>query len=176
MKFNNEGENKAKGSGQGMEKVSEEKGNASAKDIRYSMIEDTASDLAFEAYGKSLNELFENSAKALFSIICDIKNVKPIIKKHFSFKSKEIKEMLINWLEALLASVDIDNMFYSNFKVDVKQVKPSSEDNIYTLKATASGEKASSKKAGTVVKGITYHDFSIKRTRGRYIARVVCDI
>jgi len=138
----------------------------------YLLIEDTTSDVAFEAYGKTLNELFENSAKALFSIVCDIKHVEPKIKKDFHLKSDSIKQLLISWLESLLASVDIDGMFYSDFNVNINI-------NNNTIDAVALGEEASSEKSGTVVKGITYHDFSIKKIdkgyKG-YKAKVVCDI
>ena len=138
----------------------------------YMLIEDTTSDVAFESYGKTLNELFENSAKALFSIICDIKHIEPKLKKDFHLKSGSIKQLFISWLESLLASVDIDEMFYSDFNV-VTSIK---DKNVYAIDAVALGERMSSEKAGTLIKGITYHDMLVEKTNKGYKARVVCDI
>ena len=45
--------------------------------MKYRFIDKLKSDVMFEAYGKNLKGLFENAALALFSVICDIKKVKP---------------------------------------------------------------------------------------------------
>ena len=44
---------------------------------KYKILEDVAiADIAIEAYGKNLNELFENSALAIFEESANLKNIK----------------------------------------------------------------------------------------------------
>ena len=54
--------------------------------MKYKFLEHTA-DIMFEAYGKTLNELFENSALAIFESTANIKTVKAKIKKEIRFYS-----------------------------------------------------------------------------------------
>ena len=44
--------------------------------MKYKFLEDVAlADIAYEAYGKDLNELFENAALAIFELSADMKTV-----------------------------------------------------------------------------------------------------
>ena len=46
---------------------------------KYKFLEDIAiADIAYEAYGKDLNELFENAALAIFEFSADIKTIEAI--------------------------------------------------------------------------------------------------
>ena len=49
--------------------------------MKYKIIDKVTSDVMLEIYGKSPKELFENAAEALFSIICEVKRVKPLKAK-----------------------------------------------------------------------------------------------
>ena len=43
---------------------------------KYKFLEDVAiADIAYEAYGKNLNEVFENSAHAIFDLSADVRTV-----------------------------------------------------------------------------------------------------
>ena len=46
--------------------------------MKYRFIDDLTSDVYFESYGKNLKEVFENSALAMFEVICKINKVKPL--------------------------------------------------------------------------------------------------
>lgn len=138
---------------------------------KFRVIEDTTSDVAFEAYAKTIDELFENAAYGLFSVICDINAVNPSKQKTFKLEAETLTALMLDWLDALIASVDIDKMFFSKFKVRVAK-----QSNGYVLKATAWGEPVSIEKSGTVVKGIAYYDFKLQQTEKGFKARIVCDI
>jgi SHS2 domain-containing protein len=49
---------------------------------KFKFFEHTA-DVEFEAYGKTLEEAFENAALAMFSVMTDTIKVKPKTKKEF---------------------------------------------------------------------------------------------
>ena len=136
--------------------------------MKYKFIDEITSDVIFEAYGKDKKELFENSAEALFSVICKIKEVKPKIKKTINIKGKDLKDLLFNWLQELIGLVDTEEMFFSRF--DVKEI--SNND----LTADIYGEPISAEKGETVVKAVTYYKFDIKKEDNIYIATVSLDI
>ena len=138
--------------------------------MKYKFIRDLTSDVAFEVYGKNKEELFENSALALFDIICEIKKVRQEKEKNFVIEAEGLEDLLVRWLEALIASVDIDELFFSKFEVKIEKNKK------YKLEAKAFGEPTSTEKSGTVVKGITRYKFKLEKTKKGYKARICCDI
>ena len=142
--------------------------------MKYRFIENLTSDVMFEAYGKTFEVLLENSAMAMFSVICNIKNIKPLQEINIELSADSEEELLHRWLSKLLTHSEINNMFLCKFKVGIKENR---EKNKYIqLFATIQGEPISPKKSGTVVKGIPYYGFKLEHTAKGYIAKVVLDI
>lgn len=136
--------------------------------MKYKFLDDLTSDVMFEAYGKTFEELLGNAAEAMFSVICDIKKVKPKTTIKIKIISESTEKLLHNWLSTLLTQSEIKGLFLSHFKVD-KIIKG-------TLYATASGEKISPEKGGTLVKGVTYYGFEVKKLDKGCQARITLDI
>ncbi len=134
----------------------------------YRFIDDLTSDVMFEAYGKDLKELFENSAEAMFTVICQVGKVGGKESRKIEVTGKDERDLLLNWLQELIAMVDVECMFFSRF--DVKEISPKG------LKAIVWGEEADPAKGETVVKALTYHKFGVEKTRDGYVARVTLDI
>ncbi|MFA5033835.1 MAG: archease [bacterium] len=136
--------------------------------MKYKLLDDLTSDVMFEAYGKTFEELLENSAMAMFSVICRVEKIKPTttIKIELSSESKE--KLLYDWLSALLTRSDIHGLFLSRFKIN--------KISGLCLSAEASGEKMSQGKGETLVKGIPYYGFKIHETDKGFSARVTLDI
>ena len=139
--------------------------------VKYKFLEDLTSDVAFEAYGKTFEELLENTALAMFSVICDIKHIEPKESIKIELSSDSREDLLYDWLSKLLSQSEIHNLFLSKFEVVVAGFKPAP-----TLVGIGWGEPMSQEKSGTVVKGITYYGFSIKESKSGYKARVTLDI
>ncbi|MBA3063888.1 archease [Candidatus Woesearchaeota archaeon] len=135
---------------------------------KYKFIDDLTSDVMFEAYGKSLKELFENSAHALFSVICEIKNVGEKKTVDIEVSGDSLEELMVNWLQDLIALVDTDELFLSRFEI--------AEINENNLKAKAYGEPISPEKAGVVVKGVTYYKLKLEKIKNNYKATISLDI
>ncbi len=138
--------------------------------MKYRFLEDLTSDVLFESYGSTLEELFENSAEALFSVICEIDKIEPKEKIEFEFEGKNLEDALYYFLSNLLAESEINEVFLCKFEVEIQE----SEEG-YKGKVVALGEKITPEKGGTVVKGITNYKFKIERSR-EYKATVSCDI
>ncbi len=137
---------------------------------RYKFIDHTA-DVMFEAYGKNLNELFENAALATFEVQCDLKKVERKIKKKIKLKNEDMEKLLFDFLEELIYLKDAKYLLFSKFKVKIDSKKG-------ILEAEVEGEKINPKKheLKTDVKAVTLHYFSLGETKDGYKARVILDI
>ena len=71
--------------------------------MKFKVLEDVAiADIAFEAYGKNLNELFENSALAIFEESADLNKVEGKEKKSVKIEADNIENLLFDFLSELL--------------------------------------------------------------------------
>lgn len=135
---------------------------------KYKFIDDLTSDVMFEAYGKDLKEVFENAASALFSVICQCDKVEPKIKKEIVVEADDAKGLMIDWLQELIARVDIEELFFSKFEIlEISETR---------LKANVYGDEIKPELGETVVKAVTYHQFKFEKTEEGYVVRVVLDI
>lgn len=140
---------------------------------KFTFLPDIAiADIAFEAYGTTLDELFQHAAEAMFTEMVDFSTVTPTTTKEISVEGNTVEEALYNFLEELVYLKDVDVMVFTQFQVKVTPRK------IYHVHATIKGEKINPKKQrlGNDVKAVTLHQFSVKKVKGVYIARVVIDV
>ncbi len=96
------------------------------------------------------------------------------------------KELLYDWLEALLLKFDIDRMVYSVFDITrisnesktMKLEANSNESKTMKLEAKVRGEKYDRQKHGAKaeIKGVTYHEMQIERQRDRVTVRFILDL
>ncbi len=135
---------------------------------------DHISDLQFAAYGKTLNELFENCAYAMFEgMIPEIK-VEKKIERTGNLISENLTELLHDFLNELLFIFETEHKVFKKFIVAIKK------NGNYNLNFTASGDKSENYVIDVGIKGITYHELSAEKKKiGRKIfweANVLCDI
>ena len=135
---------------------------------KYKFIEDLTSDVLFEAYGKSLKELFENAAEALLSVICQLDKVKPKKMEEFEMKGKDLADTMWNWLSGIIAVVDTEQMFYS--KIEVEEV-----DETH-VRAKLWGETMRPEIGETVVKSLTNYKYNVEKKDNNYKATISLDI
>lgn len=136
--------------------------------MKYRFMDDLTSDVMFEAFGKDLKEVFENAAEAMFTVICQLEKVGQAESRKVEVKGRDERELLLNWLQELIAMVDTEGLFFSRF--EVKEISSTA------LKAVVYGEEARPEKGETVVKALTYHKFGIEKRGKGWVARVTLDI
>ena len=136
--------------------------------MKFRIIDDLTSDVMFEAYGKTLKEVFENAAEALFSVICQKEKVEPKIARDIEMEAESVEELMFDWLQELIARVDIEEMFFSKFEVfEVSET---------SLKARIWGSEARPELGETVVKAVTYYGYKFEKTEKGYKVRAALDI
>jgi len=136
--------------------------------MKYKFIEDLTSDVMFEARGKTLNELFENAALAMFDVLCKIEMVGDGKKIKVEVEAGNLDDLMFNWLQHLIALVDIEEMFFSKFEiVEISNNK---------LVGYVYGEEISPEKGNTVVKSVTNYGFKLWKDKNKYFVTVSLDI
>jgi SHS2 domain-containing protein len=135
---------------------------------KYRFIDDLTSDVMFEAYGRDLKEVFENSAEAMFTVICQIKRIGHKESREVEVTGRDEKDLLLNWLQELIALVDTEGLFFSRFEIE--EIGPTK------LRAVVYGEDADPAKGETLVKAVTYYKFAFEKTKDGFRARVSLDI
>ncbi len=141
---------------------------------RFEFLEHTA-DLYIAAYGKSLEEAFENAAYATFEGMTDLGKVQPKLEDTVEVQGHDEQALLYNWLEALLVKFDVTGNLYSRFKI--ARIKKTSAG--FRLKAKIWGEPFSSEKhlSKVGVKSVTYHRMEIlKDAKGTVTVKFILDI
>lgn|SRR5574341_22802 len=129
-------------------------------------------DIAFEAYGKTREELFVNCAKATFEAMVDLKTVTPTLTEKINLENKNLPDLLFDWLSELVYLKDYRGMVFKDFSVIIDQ------NSNYRLEAEAKGEKINPQKhkLRADVKAVTYHLFEVKKTNRLWKAKVILDI
>ena len=134
------------------------------------------SDTGIEFYGNSPEELFENAAKGMFSIITDLDSItsRDKIKISLAASHGNMEDLLILWLERLIYHFETDSMVFAVFKVST--IKRGGKG--YTLDAEIMGEGFDSGRheIKTGIKAPTYHQLTIKNMGQKWWGRVIFDI
>ncbi len=131
-------------------------------------------DIAFEAFGKNLSELFQNSAQALNEVMVDTKTVSPKLKKVLKLQNAELNNLLVDFLNEIIYYKDTDSMIFSKFKVKVEQ-----KDKLWHVTAEIAGDKIDWQKHKLLAdaKAATWHMFKLEQGKGKiWRAQVVIDI
>ena len=127
-------------------------------------------DIAFQATGKDLNELFTSAAQAVIESLANPKTVKPHISKTIEKKADDVKALLFELLEEIIFLKDKDAMVFHDIKVKVDEEK-------LTLTAILRGDsiKQDEQELLNDVKAVTMHYYTVEKNK-EWTADVVLDI
>ena len=137
----------------------------------YELIEHTA-DIGIKVGGKDLEELFKNTALAMFDIIAEkkrntqysIRNTRYIVQQ----KADDLEELFINWLNELLSLSAIKEKIFCDFSF-----KSLDERN---LEAEVFGCDIKDYKVNVEIKAATYHQLKIEEAKSGWQAEVIFDV
>jgi len=168
----------------------------------FQYLEHTA-DVKFRARGHSLEEMFGNSALAMFNAMTETSKVKNRETWTIELESESLESLLYEWLSELLYLFDVELALFASFDVKLaqagsKQVRPEQvgSEQIMTeqlgqaqsgsgtgsegwkLKARVGGERIDPKRHffETEVKAVTLHQFEIVQEGNLWTAQVILDV
>jgi len=131
-------------------------------------------DIAFEATGRDLAELFSDAADATTNVMIDnIEAIQPRETRQIELSNDKLDMLLFDSLQELIFLKDAERLL-----LRIRQIQITERDEIYFVKATAEGEPLDAERhhQRADVKAVTLHDFSVERTEDGWKARVLLDI
>jgi SHS2 domain-containing protein len=134
----------------------------------------TTADIAFQAQGKSTEELFTSAWQALIEVmIPDSNTIKKTISKEICLEHESLGLLLLEFLNEALFYKDAEGLFLL-----VEKIRIENSDDSVKLKARLKGETIDRKRheLGIDVKAVTLHGFQCKQIKEGFLATVVLDI
>ena len=131
-------------------------------------------DIAFEATGRDLPELFKDAADATMNVmINNLDAIEPRETRHIELSNDQIDMLLFDFLQELIFFKDAERLLLRIGKVRIDE-----SDRKYFLEAKAAGEPldATRHQQRADVKAATLYDFSVEKKAGGWKARVLLDI
>lgn len=141
----------------------------------YSYLDDVATaDIAFEAWGKTAEEVFASAADAM--MFCMVENLNEIEKNEqleISLDADSLEMLLYNFLHELIFYKDAREILLRPATITIN-----AEKERFTLNGTLEGEKIDREKhhLNVDIKAVTMHRFELKKTKEGYHATVIVDI
>ncbi|MCS7109174.1 MAG: archease [Candidatus Micrarchaeota archaeon] len=134
----------------------------------------TSADVAFEAEGKTIEEMFSEAGIALLGVMVrKPEKIEPKIMKKIEKEAENEERLLFLFLDELIFLKDVEQMFFSKFNVKIKR-----ENGLLKLIAEAYGEKINPKKHEIVIdaKAVTMHHFKVEKAKGGWKCQVIIDV
>lgn len=131
-------------------------------------------DIAFEAVGRDLPELFRDAAEATMNVMIDnLDAIEPRETRNIELSNEKIDMLLFDFLQELIYFKDAERLL-----LRTREVRIDDRDQECFLKAEARGEPldAARHHQRADVKAVTLHDFSVEKQDGGWKARVLLDI
>ena len=141
----------------------------------YHYLDDIATaDIAFEAWGETLQEMFKAAAEATMNVMVeDLDAIDRQEQRVLEVKDEAIDLLLFRFLQELIFYKDAENLL-----LRIKDLHIQEENGRFFCSAEAFGEKIDAGKHAfnADIKAITFHRFEVKQTLRGWEVTVVLDI
>lgn len=141
---------------------------------------DHVADIRFIAYGDTIENVFENAALAMLSVIADISTVQSQIEFGIEIEAADLENLMVDFLSELLFLFDAEETVLGKVKVKEIGTRKNTETNsdYRFIKASVSGEPIglAGQNFKTEVKAVTYNGIRVEQTADGFEAEVVLDL
>jgi SHS2 domain-containing protein len=129
-------------------------------------------DAVIEAYGRTLEEAFENAARGLNDTMIDLKTVRPDREIKIVAEGHDLHSLLFDWLDKVMLLLVADGIVMSEFSVKIKH------NDTYSLEGVAKGERLDLDRHHyrVEIKAVTYHEMEIIQEQGKSTVRFLLDL
>jgi SHS2 domain-containing protein len=141
----------------------------------FHFLDDVAiADLAFDASGDSLQELFQGATRAVIDSLADPTTVGSIWRQRIDRTDEDPAELLFDWLSDLVYWKDAAGVVFSRSELTLTR----QDHGCWKLTGFLYGEpvNGSVQTLRADVKGITKHLYRLGQEGGRWTVRVVLDV
>ena len=135
----------------------------------YTILEHPA-DIGIEARGDTLQQVFEQAAKGMMSVILDPGSVDSVESHRLDLRADDVEQLLVRWLAEILYYFDGRRFLAKEFVIDRMTAT--------RLEAVIRGESHLPHKhrMNMDVKAVTYHQLCVRNDTQGWYARVFLDI
>lgn len=139
---------------------------------KYEYLDHTA-DAKFLAYGKTLEEAFENAALAMFNVMINTNTISHELSYDIDLVAEDIDGLLFDWLSEFLFLMDAENLIFGDFRVHSIEQK----EGQFHLTATVYGELIDLCRHvfDTEVKAATYNAMQVKKLEHGWVLQATVD-
>lgn len=140
----------------------------------FQFLEDVAlADLAFEAEGDSVQEVFEAASNAVIEAMVDPQTVGATWERRVEQVDSDLAALLFDWLSDVVYWKDAAGVVFSRTVLSLTH-----EGDRWTLAGTLIGEPVNpaTQVLRNDVKGVTKHLYRLHQDHGRWQVRVVLDV
>ena len=141
----------------------------------YKYLEDVGTaDIAFDATGRDLSELFSAAADATMNVMIDnLDSIELRETRQIELSNDKIDMLLFDFLQELIYFKDANRLL-----LRARETQIDHKDEDYFLKAKVAGERLDETRhqQRADVKAVTLHGFSVQKHDGGWKARVLLDI
>lgn len=148
------------------------------EEMKYRFLGNIATaDLAFKAFGKTLEELFQNSALAVTEAMVDPISLKTALNQKIKIPptgEEKLENLLFDFLSELVYLKDAKQFIFKEYKVNISK----QAEEKYFLEAELWGDRINPQKHELRhdVKAVTWYKFKITQEKDKYVSQVVLDI
>ncbi len=131
-------------------------------------------DIAFEATGRDLPELFTAAADATMNVMIEnLDTIEPREMRRIELNNDEIDMLLFDFLQELIYFKDAERLL-----LRVREMQIEEKEGAYSLKATIVGEPLDAERhqQRADVKAVTLHQFRVEKTGDEWKASVILDL
>ncbi|MDH3254954.1 MAG: archease [Acidobacteriota bacterium] len=135
---------------------------------------DHTADIGIEVEAAEIGHLFADAARGFASCVTDLTTIEARHDRHFAVSSQGLDNLMVDWLDELLYTFEIDGQVFSQLDVDVLCAGEK-----FRLEARAAGEHFDPERhpLKVPIKAVTYHELKVWRDeKGVWKARVIFDI
>jgi SHS2 domain-containing protein len=131
-------------------------------------------DVAFEAWGKTIEEMFISAAEAAMNVmVADLERIERRQMREIEVSSDALDMLLFNFLQEIIFLKDAEQLLLRIEKAGIK-----GENGIYFLRASGWGEQIDPLRHQLIVdvKAVTLHKFKVEHTPRGWETFIILDI
>jgi SHS2 domain-containing protein len=131
-------------------------------------------DVAFEAWGETIEEMFISAAEATMNVmVADLEKIERREKREIEIGSDAIDMLLFNLLQEIIFFKDAEQLL-----LRIEDANIAYENGLYSLQATGWGEEIDPGRHQLIVdvKAVTLHRFKVEQTPRGWETFIILDI
>jgi len=129
-------------------------------------------DIGIRGIGDTLEQAFEEGAKALMAVICSPDKVEPKVAVRVECEADEKDLLFADWINLLIYEMDVRKMLFNRFEVSI-------DNHNHKLSARAWGEPVDHERHETAVevKAATFMELKVlQNEQNQWVAQCVVDV